>query len=187
MKRTAFLLVAATAILPGCGRFWEDPYVTVTATPLNWIEIHYYNARHDPPRRVSVRINGVGHVETMNGTSKLVSDSFAKTFTDPTWGDVRRHEYNVDPEHVREVFQSLVNAGLFDKEKFFKSTPEPSKGRFIAVRAAMDNKTFSEPENIFEADPELAEMLHGVVLEFNRPTLKAAKSPAKKPETKEKP
>lgn len=173
MRKTPIALVAfsALAILGGCGRFWEDPYVTVTTTPLNWMEIHYYNARHDPPRRVSVRINGLGHVETKTGTSRLVSDSFAKGFSDETWGDVRQHEYNVDPEHVREVFQNIVNAGLFDKDKMFKSTSEPSKGRFIAVRAAIDNKTFSEPENLFETDPELAELLHGVVLEFNRPTL----------------
>jgi hypothetical protein len=39
------------------------------------------------------------------------------------------------------------------------------------VRAAIDNKTYSEPDNIFETDPELAERIHNVVLEFNQPVL----------------
>ena len=69
------------------------------------------------------------------------------------------------------MFQDLVNAGLFDKDKMFKSTKFPSPGRFVAVRAAIDNKTYSEPQNVFEEDPDLAERLYNVVREFKRPTL----------------
>ena len=177
MKR--FLLLPLL-LLGGCGLFWDDPYVTVTTTPLNWCEIHYYNATRDPVRRVSVRINGAGFVETKAGTSKLVSDSFAKTPTDATWDDLNAARYTVDPDHVREVFQNLVNAGLFDKDKMFTSTKYPSPGRFIAVRAAIDNKTFSEPQNVFENDPELAERLYNVVLEFNHPVLKKKRATATK-------
>ena len=155
----------------GCGLFWDDPYVTVTVTPLNWCEIHYYNASRDPVRRVSVRITGAGFVDVKSGTSRRVSDSFAKSMDDETWDDYRARQFSVDPEHVREVFQNLVNAGLFDKDKMFTSTKYPSHGRFLAVRAAMDNKTYSEVKNLFEEDPELAERLYNVVLEFNRPTL----------------
>ena len=35
----------------------------------------------------------------------------------------------------------------------------------------MDNKTYSEPANIFETDPELAEHIYNVVMEFNQPVL----------------
>ena len=161
----------------GCGLFWDDPYVKVTTTPLNWCEIHYYNATREPIRRVSVRINGAGFVEAKAGTSRRVSDNFAKSMDDPTWDDYRARQYSVDPDHVRQVFQNLVNAGLFDRDKIMTSTKHPSPGRFIAVRAAIDNKTYSEVKNIFEADPELAERLYNVVLEFNRPTL-ARKKPA---------
>jgi hypothetical protein len=41
----------------------------------------------------------------------------------------------------------------------------------VAVRAAFDNKTYSEPDIIFETDPELAERIYNVVIEFNQPTL----------------
>jgi hypothetical protein len=165
------ILVLSLILLPGCGLFWDDPYVTVTVTPLNWCEIHYYNASRDPVRRVSVRITGAGFVDVKSGTSRRVSDSFAKSMDDETWDDYRARQFSVDPEHVREVFQNLVNAGLFDKDKMFTSTKYPSHGRFLAVRAAMDNKTYSEVKNLFEEDPELAERLYNVVLEFNRPTL----------------
>ena len=167
---TGVLLLALTAFT-GCGIFWDDPYVTVTTSPLNWIEIHYYNANREPIRRETVRVNGTGFVEVKSGTSRRVSDSFAKAMTDATWDDYNTQNYNVDPEHVREVFQDLVNAGLFDKDKMFKSTKYPSPGRFVAVRAAIDNKTYSEPQNVFEEDPDLAERLYNVVREFKRPTL----------------
>ena len=167
----SLILVLALILLPGCGLFWDDPYVTVTVTPLNWCEIHYYNASRDPVRRVSVRITGAGFVDVKSGTSRRVSDSFAKSMDDETWDDYRARQFSVDPEHVREVFQNLVNAGLFDRDKMFTSTKYPSHGRFLAVRAAMDNKTYSEVKNLFEEDPELAERLYNVVLEFNRPML----------------
>ena len=43
-----FTLAVFCASLSGCGLFWEDPYVDVTVTPLNWIEIHYYTATREP-------------------------------------------------------------------------------------------------------------------------------------------
>ena len=57
-----FALHFSLFVLSGCGLFWDDPYVTVTATPLNWCEIHYYNATREPVRRVSVRVTGAGFV-----------------------------------------------------------------------------------------------------------------------------
>ena len=154
---------------------FDDPYVRVTTTPLNWCEIHYYNATRDPVRRTSVRVTGLGLVEVKSGTSRRVSDSFAKNPTDATWDDIRTSQYTVDPEHVREVFQNLVNAGLFDRDKMFTSTKHPPTGCFIAVRAAFDNKTYSEPKNLFEENPELAERLYNLVLEFSRPVLRKKK------------
>ena len=166
-----FAILCSLFAISGCGLFWDDPYVTVTTTPLNWCEIHYYNATREPVRHVSVRLTGAGFVDVKSGTSRRVSDSFAKSMDDTSWDDYRVRQFNVDPDHMREVFQALVNAGLFDKDKMFTSTKYPSQGRFIAVRAAIDNKTQTEVKNLFEEDPELAEDLYNVVLEFNRPTL----------------
>lgn len=172
---SACMLFVFGAAISGCGLFWEDPYVDVTTTPLNWIEIHYYNATREPIRRVNVRITGSGRVEVKSGTARRVSDSFAKDIAGDTVANYREKVFNVDAEHVREVFQDLVNGGLFDREKTFKKTKHPSNGRFVAVRAAFDNKTYSEPSNIFETDPELAERIYNVVLEFNQPRLGSKK------------
>lgn len=183
-------ILAALALLAlaGCGLLWDDPYVRVTTSSLNWVEVHYYNANHEPIRRESVRVSGTGLVETRAGTSRRVSDSFAKNFTDANWNDLATQQYQVDPDHVREVFQDLVNAGLFDRDKVLRSTKDPSKGRFIAVRAAVDNKTYSEPVNMFEEDPELAEQLYNFVREFRRTRL-GRKQPKKAgpPEDEKKP
>ena len=137
--------------ISGCGLFWDDPYVDVTVTPLNWIEIHYYNATREPVRRVNVRITGSGRVEVKSGTARRVSDSFAKDIAGDNVANYRERVYNVDAEHVREVFQDLVNGGLFDREKVLKKTKYPSNGRFVAVRAAFDNKTYSEPASLLES------------------------------------
>ena len=188
MKLKALLLLPL-AFIAGCGLLFDDPYVDVTNTPLNWCEVHYYNATRDPIRRTTVRVTGLGLVEVKTGTSRRVSDSFAKNPTDATWDDITTSQYTVDPEHMREVFQNLVNAGLFDRDKMFTSTKYPPAGRFIAVRAAIDNKTYSEPQNLFEENPELAERLYNLVLEFSRPVVRRRKptygrGPAEKEEKK---
>lgn len=183
MKKITFILLA---LCGGCGLFWDDPYIQVTEAALNWCEVHYYNARHEPVRRDSVRLSGTGLVEVRSGTSRRVADSFAKSMADPTWDDLHTQQFYVDPHHIREVMQSLVNAGLFDRDKMFTSTKYPSPGRFIAVRAALDNKTITVTENLFEKDPDLAERLFNVVREFKRPTLGRKKSIyAKRPEPPE--
>lgn len=169
VRAGAALLLSAT--ISGCGLFWDDPYVDVTVTPLNWIEIHYYNATREPIRRVNVRITGSGRVEVKSGTARRVSDSFAKDIAGDTVANYRERIFDVDADHIREIFQDLVNAGLFDRDKMFTKTKHPSNGRFVAVRAAIDNKTHSDSKNLFEEDPELAERLYNVVLEFNRPVL----------------
>ena len=101
-----------SALVSGCGLFWDDPYVAVTVTPLNWVEIHYYNATREPIRRVNVRITGSGRVEVKSGTARRVSDSFAKDIAGDTVANYRERIYDVDAEHVQEVFQDLVNACL---------------------------------------------------------------------------
>lgn len=166
MKKTLFAF--ALMALSGCGLFWDDPYIDVQENPLNWVEIHYYNAQFEPIRRMSVRITGDGFVEVKSGTSKLISDSFAKDNKAESWEDITEHRLRIDPAHVADLFQELVNHDLFDKDKMGKSTKKPSPGRFIAVRAGIDNRMYSEPKNQFEEDPELAEILYNIMLEFRR-------------------
>ena len=177
MKKThlpGFAAFAAAALsaacaLQGCGLLAEQVYVKVTESPLNWLELHYYRSvTNKPIRRINVRICGDGTVETVSGTSRLVSDSFAHNPNDANWDDLRRNRYTADKARIRDLFQELVNAELFRREKFGRSGP-PSPDRFLAVRAAIDRKNYSEHVNMFEEDPELAEMLYNAILEYYRP------------------
>lgn len=169
-RAAALAALAAAAGLHGCGLMAEQPYVEVTESPLNWLEIHYYRTvTNQPVWRVNVRITGDGAVETTAGTSRLVSDSFASKAGEENWDDIQRYRYRADPKRVREMFQELVNADLFRREKFGRGADKPSPGRFMAVRAAIDRKNYSEHVNMYEEDPELAELLYNVILEYYRP------------------
>jgi len=160
---------AAAALLGGCGPFWVDPYITVQDSPLNWVHIHYYNLKSSPIRRTSVYLSGAGHVEVMKGTSELVSNDFAKGYKEDSWLDVKPTRKEVDVKHLNDVFQHLVNQGLLDREKMFKGTKKTTISRFLGVKANINNVTYSENVNIFEADPDLAEALLDVVHEFDNP------------------
>ena len=67
------------------------------------------------------------------------------------------------PDRVREV--GLLRA-IFGKKKKSK---KKKFDRFIAVKANISNQTYSEPDNIFEVDPDLAELLLDVIREFENP------------------
>ncbi|HBJ59316.1 MAG TPA: hypothetical protein DD637_06525 [Verrucomicrobia bacterium] len=174
MRAKSFLIGALLVLsaLSGCGPFWVDPYITVKESPLNWVDIHYYNTNRKPIRRVAVYINGLGLVELRKGTSDRVSNDFAKSFKSETWRDIRTQRLYTDPKHVNDLFQNLVNHGLLDKEKTFKGSDKEKFDRFIAVKANINNNTYSETQNIFEVDPDLAEQLLDVVREFDNPTLR---------------
>jgi len=177
MRKSLTLLLL---FLSGCGPFWVDPYITVKESQLNWVDIHYYNMRSKPVRRIGVCLWGSGLVELRKGTSELVSNDFAKKYTHETWEGIATQRVQVDPAHIKDIFQNLVNYGLLDKEKYGKHATDKSFDRFIAVRANIDTNTFSEHDNIFEVDPDLAEQLLDVVREFDNPLLRERKSPPQK-------
>ena len=168
------LLLAAAGLdlLTGCGPFWVNPYITVRESPLNWVEIHYYNTNRKPARRTSLYLNGTGHVEMKKGTSALISDDFAKGYKDEAWGDLVVRRMEVDPAHVNDIFQNLVNHGVLDREKWGRSGPKKDHKRFIAVKANINNVTYSENVNVFEADPDLAEHLLDALHEFENPAVR---------------
>ena len=163
------LAFALLAPLAGCGPFWVNPYITVQQSPLNWVEIHYYNLNRKPIRRIGVYLSGAGYVTVKKGTSELVSNDFAKKNGSETWDNIETSRIEVDPNHINDIFQDLVNHGVLDREKFLKGSDKEDMTRFIAVKANISNYTYSENKNIFETDPDLAELLLDVVRQFNAP------------------
>lgn len=169
--RRSLLAAALLAMLSGCGPFWVNPYIAVKESPLNWVNIHYYNMSKKPIHRISVYITGDGYVEVKKGTSDLISNDFAKKYRDDNWGDVKLKRLKISPEDVNNILQNLVNHGVLDKEKTGKKSKKESFSRFIAVKANISNNTYSDNVNIFEEDPDLAEQLLDVIREFDSPTL----------------
>ena len=170
MKRLLMPIVAVLS-LAGCGPFWVDPYITVKESPLNWVNIHYYNTNRKPVRRISVYITGDGFVELKKGTSNLVSDDFARKYADDSWGNIKTMRIKISPDDANNIFQNLVNHGVLDREKTGKKSKKEEFSRFIAVKANISNNTYSDNVNIFEEDPDLAEQLLDVIREFDNPAL----------------
>ena len=164
------LLGLFCGILPGCGPFWVDPYITVRESSLNWVAIHYYNMSRQPIRRIGVEIYGTGTVLVKKGTSELVSNDFAKRSKDANWGNIKTYRIQIDPQAANDIFQNLVNYGVLDREKTGKSSRKEVTDRFIAVSANLCNNTYSDNVNMFEEDPDLAEQLLDVIREFEHPS-----------------
>lgn len=165
------LLACSLLAVSGCGPFWVNPYIAVKESPLNWVEIHYYNMNREPFHRISVYLTGDGYVELKKGTSDRVSNDFARRTDDTEWENFRMQRSRTSPQHAQDIFQNLVNYGVLDREKTFKQSKKKTFDRFIAVKANLSNYTYSQPENIYEVDPDLAEHLYDVIREFDNPTL----------------
>lgn len=165
------LFAFSSVFFSGCGPFWVDPYITVRESNLNWVDIHYYNMTRTPIRRIGVEIFGNGLVVVKKGTSELVSNDFAKKYKDEDWDKIKTSRLQIDPKDANDIFQQLVNFGVLDKEKTGKGSKKEKINRFIAVKANLCGNTYSENVNIFEKDPDLAEVLLDVVREFENPAL----------------
>ena len=178
MKKTLPILFTLsfflfTLILSGCGPFWQNPFITVEPSNLNWVHIHYYNLNRKPIRRISVYLSGAGVVEVRKGTSEQVSNDFAKRYDADNWGDVIVNKKEVDVKHLNDVFQNLVNHGVLDRDKLRKHARYGTKfSRFMGVKANINNCCYSENDNIFEVDPDLAEVLLDVIHEYDNPLSK---------------
>ena len=105
------------------------------------------------------------------GTSELVSNDFAKGYKNDDWDKIKTKRIQIDPKDANDIFQNLVNHGLLDNEKNFKGAKTVRKDRVLGVKANINSYSYSEQDNIFEVDPDLAEQLLDVVREFDNPTL----------------
>ena len=169
MLKKIMMMLAALGLATGCGPFFVDPYITVTESSLNWMSIHYYNLNTKPIRRIGVELHGNGMVEVKKGTSELVSNDFAKKYLAEDWSSIKTFRVQIDPKDMNDIFQNLVNFGVLDREKTGKKSRKETLTRFIAVKANLNNNTYSDNVNIFEEDPDLAEQLLDVVREFENP------------------
>lgn len=160
--------------LVGCIHLIDQPYFTVKESGLNWLSIRYYDYRTVPMQRVVMNLDGNGIVSVREGTSIQVSNIFAASNSDPHWHDVNESRIVIPPEDMTRVFQILVDKGLFVERYRGKSS---NTNESIFVSANIQNKTCGSQDDVYGANPELAERLKTVMLSFYRPQPRRARTP----------
>jgi len=174
MKNFIYPLLASFIVLfAGCrwNSGMNEPIFKVEKSGLNWVEIRQYETvgrKH----RVRMRIDGNGIVTVRDGTSALVGNTFAANIKSENWEDIREKRITISEDDATLVFQSLVNAGLFEKPEvipFITDIPTLSTNEttFVYVSANIDNKTVGSADPI--AKPDLLEQLKLVILTFYQP------------------
>jgi hypothetical protein len=167
------LLVSFIILFAGCrwNSGMDAPYFKVEKSGLNWVEIRQYETE-GRKQRIRIRIDGNGMVTVRDGTSALVGNSFAANNKNENWEDIREKRITLSEDDAALIFQSLINAGMFEKpeeipfltETLTLSTNETT---LVYVSGNINNKTVGASTPI--AKPELLEQLKLVVLTFYQP------------------
>lgn len=122
--------LACLLLLGGCA-WWggiasADRQFPVEISGLDWIEIRY-QPRPDDPRFASachLSLLGSGEIEFRTGRSPRAMDPFSMATEDPRWNDVRTDRRHIGQEEMQELFQELVDAGLFSPKG--RGAPPPA-------------------------------------------------------------
>lgn len=114
----------------------------VKESSLNWAEIVYTPRRGDRDFRNPCRmtLHGSGEIEFRTGRSPLVFDDFSQKVNDPNWNDIVVDRIHIGEEAMRDVFQQLVDAGIFYKDFRRVSKGEEPKPPMARIRAKFDGK-----------------------------------------------
>lgn len=122
----------------------------VKASSLNWAEIVYTPRDGDRDFRAPCRLSlfGSGEIAFRTGRSPLVFDDFSHKVDDPYWNDFVEDRDHIGEEAMRELFQKLVDAGIFYDDWHRVSDGEPPKPPMVRIRAKFDgNETLRVVDN----------------------------------------
>ena len=136
------LLAAAGCIVPANVRDGDlkGKHFEVSDSSLNWAEIVYTPRKGDPDFRYPCRITlfGSGEVQFRTGRSPLVIDDFSQKVNDPYWNEIVMDRVHIGNEAMRDVFQQLVDAGVFYDDWHRVSNGEDPKPPMARIRAKFD-------------------------------------------------
>ncbi len=152
--------VALTLVIGCFNPFFTNPHFRVEESGLNWIEV--YSKQIPGAQLTRLRIDGSGIVKVRSGSSPLVGDSYAKDPANASWEDIRNSQLTIPRQEVVQIFQELVNNGLFVEQKMQDDSPS---NHLIRVSGNIDNHTV----NAIIFDPVLHEHLKSLVMLFDRP------------------
>ena len=190
MRYVILALACGLSALTGCQNPMENPYFRVKESGLNWVEIRQYKIGTHT-QRIRVRLDGNGIVTVREGTSPLVGNPFASDVTHSQWADIRETRLNIPRDEALLLMQTLVDRGLFDKQKKPKKNQVkserdveggPTSGdarenkdvqgqmpeEYFYVSANIQCKTAGSRDPV--TDPDLIEHLKMIVMMFYRPT-----------------
>jgi hypothetical protein len=138
------LLAATGCVVPANVRNGDlnGKQFEVSESSLNWAEIVYTPRKGDPDFRFPCRITlyGSGEVQFRTGRSPLVIDDFSQKVNDPYWNEIVVDRIHIGDEAMRDVFQQLIEAGIFYKDFHRISKGEDPKPPMARIRAKFDGK-----------------------------------------------
>lgn len=122
----------------------------VRTSGLNWAEIAYTPREGDPDFRYPCRLSlfGSGEIQFRTGRSPLVFDDFSHKVDDPYWNEIVEDRVHIGDEAMRDIFQSLVDAGVFYDDWHRMSSGETPRPPMVRIRAKIDgNETLRVVDN----------------------------------------
>ena len=122
----------------------------VKASSLNWAEIAYTPRAGDRDFHHPCRLSlyGSGEIQFRTGRSPRVFDDFSHKVDDPYWNDIVEDRAHIGEEAMRDVFQELVDAGVFYDDRYRVSKGEEPQPPMVRIRAKFDgNDTMRVVDN----------------------------------------
>lgn len=126
MKQLLFSFVLLLTLLFsgwGCSPYWyrSPEKFAVASDRLNWVHIYYQEAENRP--RIRCEMTNNGQITILEGHSVTVGDDFNIEYHKKSFGDVRKYYYSMPPEMFNMTLQSLIDAGMMEREKLKEDAP----------------------------------------------------------------
>ena len=154
------------ALFTGCTTLYtpEPVRFDVEVTPLDYVQFMYkpgvgvYNFSKNPIR---AELSGSGYADARTGQSERVSDSFWQQEKTSAWHDLRVDHLVLSPKETTDLFQALVNAGVYDNVSHDASAGKDNH-EFLVIQARIGHKK----KTVFTSDPVFMEIFRRLWKEF---------------------
>jgi len=144
-------LACLALVAPGCA-FNKPKRFIVSDSSLNWVEITHLGT-NQPGAMVRFSLIGSGSLQLRRGSSPRVLDDFASNTAHPNWDDFRQEEFTLPAGEMRQIFQALVNRGIFDEE------PPANRGAPVLPMAKISGRLNGDRFFRHTTEPELLEIV----------------------------
>jgi hypothetical protein len=143
--KSPFLLAVLCAVLSGCSTLSRQgpPKFNVAGSFLDYVTFTYHAAGGispgEHPVMVRIELSGSGHVSYAKGRSSRVQNSFWTDREEKYVDDIQTDQIVLRDGQVREILQSLVDAGIFER-KIQNSQVEDPLHESVFIHAKISNR-----------------------------------------------